>query len=152
MLSVAIRNAMIVDGAGSKDDIGAPAVRVPVTGLPAFGNAGALVTIVAFTDYECPYCLKADKRIETLRAEYGDRLRLVIGSHPLPMHDHAAPAARAFLAAVEQGKGEEMHAKLFVIFLLPFQLESVSRRRFENSENNFYARTSRSTNNRQRFE
>jgi protein-disulfide isomerase len=97
----------------SKDDIGAPAVRVPVDGLPAFGSPGALVTIVAFTDYECPYCAKADARIAMLRAEYGDRVRLVVASHPLPIHDRAPLAARAFLAAVEQGKGEAMHARLF---------------------------------------
>jgi protein-disulfide isomerase len=99
----------------SKDDIGASAVRVPIDGLPTFGNASALVTIVAFTDYECPYCARADDRIATLRAEYGDRIRMVVVSHPLPIHEKAAPAARAFLAAAEQGpaKAEAMHLRLF---------------------------------------
>lgn len=97
----------------SADDVGAPVVRVPITGMPVFGDAQALVTIVSFTDYECPYCSKADARIEALRAEYGNRLRVVVGSRPLPMHTHAEGAARAFLAAVELGKGEAMHAKLF---------------------------------------
>jgi protein-disulfide isomerase len=96
-----------------KDDVAAPAVRVPIDGLPSFGSARALVTIVAFTDYECPYCAKADARLATLRAEYGDRVRLVVASHPLAMHEEASPAARAFLAAVEQGKGEAMHLRLF---------------------------------------
>lgn len=94
------------------EDVSA-AVKVPIDGLPSFGNAKALVTIVAFTDYECPYCAKGDARIEQLRAEYGDKIRVVVGSHPLPFHDQAKPAARAFLAAVEQGKGEPMHARLF---------------------------------------
>lgn len=96
-----------------KSDIGAPGVRVPVDGLPVLGNVNAPVTIVAFTDYECPYCYRADERIAQLRGEYGERVRLVIASHPLPMHDRASPAARAFLAAVEQGKGDAMHARLF---------------------------------------
>jgi protein-disulfide isomerase len=90
-----------------------PAVQVPVDGLPAFGNAGALVTVVAFTDYECPFCARADGTLDTLRREYGDKVRVVIAQSPLPIHDHASRAAHAFLAAVEQGKGEEMHRRLF---------------------------------------
>lgn len=98
----------------TKDETAAPAVRVPIDGLPAFGSSKALVTVVAFTDYQCPYCSKADERIAQLRQEYGpDKVRFVVGSHPLSMHDRAAPAARAFLAAVEQGKGEAMHLRLF---------------------------------------
>jgi len=95
------------------DEVAAPAVRVPVDGLPSFGNADAPLTIVAFTDYECPFCSKADGRIDALRAEYGDRVRVVIAPTALPMHARAKPAARAFLAAVEQGRGEAMHSFLF---------------------------------------
>ena len=89
------------------------AVRVPIDGLPVFGSARALVTIVAFTDYECPYCAKADKTIATLRSELGDDLRVVLATRPLAMHERAAPAARALLAAAEQGRAEAMHARLF---------------------------------------
>ncbi|MBS2016286.1 MAG: thioredoxin domain-containing protein [Deltaproteobacteria bacterium] len=89
------------------------AVRVPIDGLPVFGRPTALVTVVAFTDYECPYCARAEKSLATLRAELGDDLRIAIGSMPLPIHDHAPSAARAFLAADALGKGEAMHARLF---------------------------------------
>jgi protein-disulfide isomerase len=95
-----------------KDDAEA-AVKVPIDGLPAYGDPRAFVTVVAFVDYECPYCARAENTIETLRDEYGDKLRLVVAMNPLPMHDHAAIAARAFLAAEAQGKGEAMHKKLF---------------------------------------
>jgi protein-disulfide isomerase len=95
------------------DEVAAPAVRVPVDGFPAFGSARALVTIVAFTDYQCPYCAKADERFAELRAEYGDRVRMVVVTRPLPFHENAADAARAFLAANELGKGEAMHTRLF---------------------------------------
>ena len=44
-------------------DVG-PAVRVPIDGLPMLGSASALVTVVAFTDYECPYCAKAERTPE----------------------------------------------------------------------------------------
>jgi len=93
-------------------DVGA-AVRVPIDGMLVFGNPNALVTVVAFTDYECPYCAKADKTVLTLRAELGDDVRVALAMRPLPMHEHAAAAARAVLAAAQQGKGEAMHARLF---------------------------------------
>jgi protein-disulfide isomerase len=89
------------------------AVRVPIDGLPVLGSTRALVTVVAFTDYECPYCAKADKTIATLREALGDDVRVVLAMRPLAMHERAAPAARALLAAAEQGKAEAMHARLF---------------------------------------
>lgn len=93
-----------------------PAVRVPIDGLPVFGNPRALVTIVEFTDYDCPFCARAEATtMSALRAAYKDDLRVAIASRPLPMHERAAPAARAFLAAVELGKGEAMHAQLFAM-------------------------------------
>ncbi len=89
------------------------AVRVPIDGMAVFGSARALVTIVAFADYECPYCAKADKTLLTLRAELGDDVRIALATRPLPLHEHATAAARALLAAAEQGKAEAMHARLF---------------------------------------
>ncbi len=99
--------------AGVPTDVAKSAVRVPIDGLPIFGNVDAPVTIVAFTDYECPYCAKAERTLLTLRAELGDDVRIAVAMRPLAMHEHATAAARAFLAAVEQGKGEAMHARLF---------------------------------------
>ena len=98
-----------------KDEQPEPAVRVPIDGLPAFGDKQALVTVVMFTDFECPFCAKASARMTELKNDYGDKMRLVIASNPLPMHDHAALAARAFLAANEQGKGEAMALALFAL-------------------------------------
>src|SRR5262249_45595110 len=100
-------------GGCSQDDVGATPVRVPIAGLPAFGSPRALVTIVAFTDYECPYCARAEETLAAVRGEYGDLVRTVIASRPLPFHARATPAARAFLAAADQGKTEAMHARLF---------------------------------------
>lgn len=97
------------------DDTAEAAVKVPIDGLPAFGDPHALVTVVAFTDYECPYCAKADANLDQLREDYGDKLRVVVASNPLPMHEHASDAARAFLAANQLGKGEAMHKKLFAL-------------------------------------
>jgi protein-disulfide isomerase len=87
--------------------------RVPVDDLPAIGDARALVTIVAFTDYQCPYCQRAEGTIQQLRKEYGADLRVVVAEAPLPMHDRARPAALAALAAAEQGAFEPMRARLY---------------------------------------
>lgn len=108
----AVASAAPRDGSG---DTAESAIKVPIDGLPAFGKTDALVTVVAFTDYECPYCEKADTSLEQLRDDYGDKVRFVVASQPLPMHEHALPAAKAFLAANQLGKGEAMHKKLFAL-------------------------------------
>jgi protein-disulfide isomerase len=87
--------------------------RVPVDGLPSLGEADALVTIVAFTDYQCPYCKRAEDTLSQLRQSYGSDVRLVVAEAPLPMHERARPAALAALAAAEQGSFEPMRARLF---------------------------------------
>ena len=89
------------------------AVRVPIDGLPVFGNRDAPVTVVFFTDYECPYCARADASISKLRAELGDDVRVAVAMHPLPMHEHADVAARALIAAAQEGRAEAMHTRLF---------------------------------------
>jgi protein-disulfide isomerase len=87
--------------------------RVPVDGLPALGDARALVTIVAFTDYECPYCRRAEETLTLLRKSYGSQVRVVVAEKPLPMHDRARPAAIAALAASAQGAFDLMRGRLF---------------------------------------
>ncbi|HEX4516117.1 MAG TPA: thioredoxin domain-containing protein [Polyangiaceae bacterium] len=85
---------------------------VPVDGLPTIGDSDALVTIVEFTDYECPYCAKAEKTMRELRASYGHDLRFAVAMHPLPMHPHARDAA---LVALDSTHFEETHAHLFEV-------------------------------------
>ncbi len=89
------------------------APRVPVEGMPALGDARALVTVVSFVDYECPFSARANENFATLRAKHGDDLRVVFANRPLPMHTHARVAALAALAAAEQGRFAELHARLF---------------------------------------
>ncbi|HEX3346368.1 MAG TPA: thioredoxin domain-containing protein, partial [Polyangiaceae bacterium] len=92
---------------------GAKIYRVPVDGLPTVGDARALVTVVAFTDYQCPYCRRAEATLLQLRDSYGAQVRFVFAEKPLPMHDRARPAAIAALAASAQGAYDRMRAKLF---------------------------------------
>ncbi|HET9957856.1 MAG TPA: thioredoxin domain-containing protein, partial [Polyangiaceae bacterium] len=82
-------------------------------GPPSFGPADAKVTLVEFSDFECPFCSRAAKVVHDIRAKYSDKVRFVFRQFPLPMHSHAHLAAEAALAANEQGKFWEFHDKLF---------------------------------------
>ena len=88
-----------------------PRFDVPVDGLPTIGEDDALVTIVEFTDYECPYCAKAEATMRELRMTYGRDLRFAIAMHPLPMHPHARDAALVALAAGRDFQA--VHERLF---------------------------------------
>ena len=81
---------------------------------PVFGNTeDPLVTIVEFSDFQCPFCDKVVPTINKIKKEYGDQVRVAFKQLPLGMHAQAKPAAKASLAAAEQGKFWEMHDKLF---------------------------------------
>jgi protein-disulfide isomerase len=87
--------------------------KVPIDGSPVKGNADALVTLVEFSDYQCPFCSRADATVAQLQKDYGSKLRVVMKQNPLSFHPRAKPAALAAMAAGEQGKYWEYHAKLF---------------------------------------
>ncbi len=86
---------------------------VPIDGLPSMGARNALVTIVEFTDYDCPFCGKAEHTIVAIRRKYGDDVSIAVAEHPLPMHPHARDAALAALAAAQVAGFEALHPKLF---------------------------------------
>jgi protein-disulfide isomerase len=67
-----------------------------------FGSATAPITIVEYTDFECPYCRQAHPVIVELFKRYGDRVRLVVKDMPMPFHPRAMPAARMFEAIAMQ--------------------------------------------------
>lgn len=81
----------------------------PIRGTPM----GASVTLVVFSDFECPYCRLAHPLLMQVLREYEGRVRLAFKHYPLPMHERAAPAAVAAVAAQNQGKFWEMHDLLF---------------------------------------
>jgi len=80
---------------------------------PSRGPAGAPITIVEFSDFECPYCSRAEETVSEVLRVYGDKIRLVYRDLPLPNHTNAPKAAEAAHCAGEQDKYWEMHAKLF---------------------------------------
>jgi protein-disulfide isomerase len=81
-----------------------PVFKISTKDQPSLGNANAAVTIVAFTDYQCPSCAGIHPVLERLVKESGDKVRLVTRDFPLSQHAEAFKAAEAAEAAREQGK------------------------------------------------
>lgn len=80
---------------------------------PSKGPADAPIVLVEYSDFQCPYCKKAQPSMKALEEKYGDKLRVVFMNQPLAMHKMARPAAVAAAAADEQGKFWEYHDALF---------------------------------------
>jgi protein-disulfide isomerase len=91
----------------------AKSYAVPTEGRPQKGKDTALVTIVEYSDFECPYCRKVLPQLKQIQEKYPEDVRVVFRQQPLPMHKNAIPAALAALAAHQQGKFWEMHDALF---------------------------------------
>jgi protein-disulfide isomerase len=71
---------------------------------PTRGPANAKVTIIEFGEFECPFCARVQPTLKQLAAEYKGQVRFAFKQLPLPMHAQAIPAAKAALAAHQQGK------------------------------------------------
>src|SRR6185369_10678846 len=81
-----------------------PVFKISTKDQPSLGNTNAAVTIIAFTDYQCPSCAAIHPALERLVKESGDKVRLVARDFPLSQHADAFKAAEAAEAAREQGK------------------------------------------------
>ncbi len=88
---------------------------VSVAGMPFLGKADAPLTLVMFTDYQCPFCSRFEAQTLTeIKRQYIDtgKLRFVVRDLPLPFHPNAPKAAEATHCADEQGKYWELREKL----------------------------------------
>ena len=90
-----------------------PVFDIAIDDRPWKGGANAPVTVVEFTDYECPSCGATQPVLEEVAKEFGDKVKLVVRNFPLDQHAHAFKAAEATEAAREQGKYWEYAALLF---------------------------------------
>jgi protein-disulfide isomerase len=88
-------------------------ISIPVVGSPATGAAKAPITIVEFSDFQCPYCIAATPEIHALLKAYPQQVRLIFKEYPLETHSQAFTAATAALAAHKQGKFWTMHDAMF---------------------------------------
>jgi protein-disulfide isomerase len=90
-----------------------PILTVGVGNNPARGPAAAPVTIIEFSDFQCPYCKRSVSDLKELRNIYGERIRHVYRDYPGPTHPYAQAAAEAARCAGEQDKFWEYHDLLF---------------------------------------
>jgi len=80
---------------------------------PFLGPKNAPVTIVEYSDFQCPFCSKAHPTITRVLKEYKGKVKLIFKHLPLDFHPEALPAAKATVAAGNQGKFFEFHDELF---------------------------------------
>jgi protein-disulfide isomerase len=90
-----------------------PRQKVAAADGPTQGPANAPIELIEFSDFQCPYCLRAHPVLKQVLSTYGDRIRFVYRNYPLPSHPNARPAAEAAQCAAEQGKFWPYHDRLF---------------------------------------
>ena len=90
-----------------------PKVNVDTQGAPTLGPSDAPVTVVEFSDYECPACRATHEVVKQVRAAYGNRVQWIYKEYPLKRHKDAFKAAEASHCAEDQGKFWEYQERLF---------------------------------------
>jgi len=88
-------------------------VHVSDAGAPAKGPKNAPVTIIEFSDFQCPFCARVEPALKEMFKTFGNEVRLVYRQFPLGFHANAEKAAEASLCANDQGKFWEMHDAMF---------------------------------------
>ncbi|MBC8131969.1 MAG: thioredoxin domain-containing protein, partial [Deltaproteobacteria bacterium] len=125
-----------MDTENPKKDAPSPAQQAPgpkkveiPAHSPRMGVKDAKVTIVEFSDFQCPFCGRVIPTVKEIMQKYPKEVQLAFVNQPLPFHDHAKGAAKAFLAAHRQGKGWDLHDKMFTSqqALTPADLEKYAK-------------------------
>jgi predicted DsbA family dithiol-disulfide isomerase len=88
-------------------------VPIHTAGAPVIGPKDAPITLVEFSDFQCPYCAMATPQLREVLKAYPTQVKLIFKQFPLEMHSQAAMAAAAAIAAQRQGKFWPMHDALF---------------------------------------
>jgi len=91
--------------------------KIPVTNAqPSKGPKDALVTIVEFSEFQCPFCARVEPSIKEVIDTYGDKVRIVWRNNPLSFHNNAGPAATVAMEAHAQGGNDKFWALHDVLF------------------------------------
>ncbi len=96
-----------------KVNLSRPRAEVSVDDDPSKGPKTAPVTLIEFTEYQCPFCKKARPTIDKILSEYGDKVHYVLRDFPLSFHKQAKGSANAAQCAGEQGKYWEYSSQLW---------------------------------------
>ena len=98
----------------------APQIDIEIGENRFWGPSDAQVTVVEFSDFECPYCRQMQPDVQKLKSEFSDRVKWVFMDFPLDFHPQAMPAHIAAQCAGEQDKYFEFQSRLFNV---PFKTE-----------------------------
>jgi protein-disulfide isomerase len=79
------------------------AINVDIAKAPVWGNENAAVTVVEFSDFQCPFCSRAAETVTELKKKYNGKIKVAYKHFPLPMHKDARPTAEASMCVYEQG-------------------------------------------------
>lgn len=92
-----------------------PTFDVQAGNSPSFGDKSAKVTIVEFSDFQCPFCAKGSDLLKEIKKKYGNKVQVVFKNFPLPFHNHAEKAAVAGLCAFQENAQAfwKMHDEMF---------------------------------------
>lgn len=98
-----------------EDEFKNPKKPVVEEGRVIFGNKNAPITIIEYSDFQCPYCGRGYATVKTVMQDYGDKVRVVFKHLPLDFHPMAMPAAKYFEAIAKQDhkKAEKFHDEIF---------------------------------------
>jgi len=88
-------------------------VKIDNASSPVMGPANAPITLVEFSDFECPFCKRGASTVEEVVNAYPGKIKVVFKNRPLSFHKNAMPAAKASIAAHKQGKFAEYKKVLF---------------------------------------
>jgi protein-disulfide isomerase len=88
-------------------------VQIPTDGAPVAGPSNARITLIEFSDFQCPYCSIASKQIAEILKAYPKDVKLIFKQFPLDGHPQAQISAQASLAANNQGKFWQLHDLMF---------------------------------------
>jgi len=110
--------AEVLDGLKRQEERSKPlsedkVAKIATGNAPSFGPADSKVTLVEFSDFQCPFCGRAAGTVHEIKQKYGDKVHFVFRQFPLSFHQNAHISAEAALAAHAQGKFWEFHDKLF---------------------------------------
>lgn len=108
-----LADSPLVKAGTQRDRILLDPVSINILGAPFKGPANAKITIVEFSDFQCPFCVKAIPQLDALLKAFPNDVRLVYKQFPLDTHSQAALASRASLAAHAQGKFWLLHDKMY---------------------------------------